>query len=64
MTWPAKEDHVASFLKEETPWLKHTKLDYVSQKIKNKKKGERKENGHLDDVQHKGKEAADGEGQV
>ena len=31
---------------------------------KKKKKGERKENGHLDDVQHKGKEAADGEGQV
>ena len=31
---------------------------------KKKKKGERKENGHFDDVQHKGKEAADGEGQV
>ena len=59
-TWPAWKDHVASFLKDETPWLKHTKLDHVSKK----KKRERKVKGHSDDVQHKGNGTVDGEGQV
>ena len=49
---------MASFLKDEMPWFKHAKLDHMSKKEKKKKKG------HSDDVRHKGKRVADGEGQV